>query len=296
MNSTMLYICADDYGMSEETCSRIEKCIKDGALNKISVFPNGKITNLKKRFSDTGVVLSIHINLVEGKSVANPENLNLLVSDNGYFKNSFGKLFFLSLSTKRKEFEKQVYIEIKEQIKCLKAYYAKGTAITLDSHQHIHMIPLIFKTLVRVIKDEKIDVEYLRYPTEPIMPYLLTPSLYLTYKPVNLIKQWLLKILGMVNRKELIDLGANTAYFMGILFSGNMDEKRVNKVLVHYLKLAKKNNKDIELLFHPGYVESENELFDENKKSFNKFYLSRERKTEFDTLINMKEACEYALY
>lgn len=298
----MLYICADDYGLSTVNCINIEKCLKSGALNKISVLPNGKIENLKNRFPNDDVILSLHINLVEGKSFANPKNLNLIVSDNGYFKNSFCGLLLLSVSRKRKEFEKQVYTEIREQVKYWRENCTTKKAIVLDSHQHVHMIPLIFKTLMRVIKDEKIDVEYLRYPAEPIMPYLFTPSLYLTYNPVNLIKQWLLKIFGMVNKKILIESGVNTAYFMGVLFSGHMDWKRVSKVVVHYFKIAEKNNKDIELLFHPGYIENEEDLLDISKKSFNRFYLSQGRKVEFDSLIDMKlkndmkEACENAIH
>ena len=52
-----------------------------------------------------------------------------------------------------------------------------------------------------------------------------------------------------------------------------MDEKRVRKVLAHYLKLAEKNSGDIELLFHPGYIENKDVFLDENKKRFKKFYL-----------------------
>ena len=34
-----------------------------------------------------------------------------------------------------------------------------------------------------------------------------------------------------------------------------MDEKRVNKILLEYIKLAEKSNKDVEILFHPGYID-----------------------------------------
>lgn len=283
----MLYICADDYGMSQASCERIESCLRGGALNKISVLPNGRIKNLKERFSNDNVILSLHINLVEGKPLSSPEKLSLLVSDNGYFKNSFGGLFLLSLSPKKREFEKQVYIEIREQIRYWKSLCPSASSIDCDSHQHVHMIPLIFKALMRAIKDENVKVEYLRYPSEPLMPYLLTPSLYFTYRPVNLLKQWVLKLFGCVNRKRLTEFGINTAYFMGILFSGNMRSERINKVLVHYRRLADKTKSNIELLFHPGYIEDESELIDSGKKGFCKFYLSDNRLSEQQSLMNM---------
>ena len=39
----MIYFCADDYGISEGANSRIENCLENGVLNKISVLPNGKV-------------------------------------------------------------------------------------------------------------------------------------------------------------------------------------------------------------------------------------------------------------
>lgn len=299
----MIYICADDYGLSEKTCNRIEMCIGNGALNKISVLPNGEITDWENRFSDKNLMISLHINLVEGKPLSNPDKINLLVSDKGCFRHSFGGLLSMSVSPKRKEFEKQLYEEVRNQLKFCKSIMGTDTSVAIDSHQHVHMIPLIFNTLMRAIKDENLNVSYLRIPSEPLMPYLMTPSLYHTYNPVNIIKQWLLKFFSFVNKKEFDKSGIKSAYFMGVLFSGKMDEKRVNKVLQHYVKLADKNNRDIELLFHPGYLENGDELFDENKKSFNKFYLSKGRRIEFDTLMkrksqinNKKEECEHAIY
>ena len=44
----MIYFCADDYGVSKNSNSRIEKCIESGVLNKVSVIPNGEISDLKE--------------------------------------------------------------------------------------------------------------------------------------------------------------------------------------------------------------------------------------------------------
>lgn len=283
----MIYVCADDYGMSQASCERIESCLRGGALNKISVLPNGKIDNLRERFSNDSVILSLHINLVEGKPLSKPEKLSLLASEDGFFKNSFGGLLLLSILPKKRELERQIYLEIREQIKYWKSLFPSAETIACDSHQHVHMIPLIFKALMRAIKDENVKVDYLRYPSEPLLPYLLTPSLYFTYRPVNLLKQWVLKLFGSVNRGRLTKSGINTAYFMGILFSGNMRSERVDRVLVHYRRLAEKNKGNIELLFHPGYIEDESELLDSGKKGFCEFYLSDNRLEEQKSLMNM---------
>ncbi len=284
----MIYLCADDYGISEGANSRIENCLKNGVLNKVSVLPNGEISDFKQRLSGTNTLLSLHINLVEGRPLSKPNDASLLISDKGYFKYSFIGLFFLSISNKRKEFEKQVYKELQSQIKFWKKAMGENISISIDSHQHTHMIPLILKTLMRVIRDEGLNVSSIRIPAEPILPYVFTPSLYFEYNPIGLMKQWLLKILAFANRKELAKSKIQSAYFMGILFSGKLNEARIRKLLPHYLKLAKKHNKNIEIGFHPGYIKDKEKLLDGSRQDFSKFYLSPWRNIEHETLINFK--------
>ena len=158
----------------------------------------------------------------------------------------------------------------------------------VDTHQHTHMIPLVFKTLVRVIKDEGLMVESMRIPAEPILPYILTPSLYLSYTPKGLLKQWILKTLAFVNHREIKKIKTKSAYFMGAMFSGKVTEEKIKKVLPHYLKIAEKNNRNIEIALHPGYVKKGEKLICGSKESFRKFYYSSWRKAEYDTLINFK--------
>ena len=284
----MVYFCADDYGISECANTHIENCLKNGVLNKVSVLPNGEITNFKQRLSGKNVLLSLHINLVEGRPLSNLSDVNLLVSESGYFRYSFIGLFFLSISSKRKEFEKQIYKEIQSQIKFWKKAMGENTPVSIDSHQHTHMIPLIFKTLMRVIKDEGLNVLSIRIPSEPISPYAFTPSLYFEYDPIGFIKQWLLKIFAFANRKELKKSKMQSAYFMGIMFSGKLNEKRIKKLLPHYSNLSKKHNKDIEIGFHPGYIKDGEKLIDGSRQDFKKFYFSDWRCIEYNTLINFK--------
>ncbi len=283
----MVYICADDYGMTEKSCGRIEECVKNGVLNRISIFPNTSLSDIKERIKYINASLSAHINLVEGKPVSPAENVSLITDKRGYFRYSFIGLLALSLSPERKELERQIYTEISAQLTRWSTEIAPGKPLEIDSHQHTHMIPLIFKILMRVIKDNGYDVKYIRIPTEPVLPYIKELSLYKTYSLINTVKQFLLKFFGLINKRALKKSNINSALFMGILFSGNMDEYRVNKILPHYLKLCEKTGRDAELLFHPGYIEKDEELFDTGKQSFNKFYHSPGRKTEYATLKNL---------
>lgn len=284
----MIYICADDYGLCNETSANIQKCIDLGVLDKVSVFPNFDKVDLLNIVNKKNIRISLHLNLVESKCMANADEINLIADKNGDFKHTFGGLFKLNL-LHTKKLEAQSYKEIKAQVLFWKSILPKDLPFCIDSHQHIHMIPAIFRALNKVLIDEEIKITYMRIPTEPIMPYIKTPSLYFTYKPINILKQWLLKFLWMLNKPMTKKYRIPTSLFCGILFSGKMDEKRVNKILPKYKKLAEKDGRDIEVLFHPGYINMSEADVNCKNIVFKEFYLSHNRKAEFDSVMKISE-------
>lgn len=284
----MIYFCADDYGLCEEVNAHIKQCIDEKSLNKVSIYPNLEAFELKDLLENKNIMLSLHLNLVEGKCMANSEEINLIADKDGKFKHTFGGLFRLGLFNAKK-FETQIYKEIKAQVLFWKSILPKDTPFCVDSHQHTHMIPSVFKALIKVLSEEKIDLKYMRIPKEPLSPYIKTPSLYFTYSAVNIIKQWLLNLLWLKNKKYTKDYKIPASYFMGILFSGKMDEKRVNKIMPKYIKMAQKSGIDIEILFHPGYIEKSAIDYKSRNIVFEKFYLSENRKTEFDSIMKITE-------
>ena len=172
------------------------------------------------------------------------DEIDLIADKNGNLKHTFGGLLKLSL-LHSKEFEAQVYKEIRAQVLFWKSILPDDTPFCIDSHQHTHMIPAVFRALLKALSDEKINLKHMRIPAEPLLPYIQTPSLYFTYKPINIIKQWLLKFLWLINKSRISEYNIPSSYFFGILFSGEMDEKRVSKILPKYKKLAEKNGKNI---------------------------------------------------
>lgn len=284
----MLYFCADDYGIAKESNIRIKECIEKGTLNKVSVLPNGDLSGLKEHILSANVTATLHLNLVEGYALSDAKDVNLLVTDSGQFKYSFIGLFLLSISSKRKILEKQLYKEIKAQIDFWKSQVGADTPLFIDSHQHTHMIPLIFKTLMKVIKQEELNVRYLRIPSEPVIPYLLAPSLYFTYGLSGIIKQWLLKFFNLINKKSFKKSKIKTAYFIGLMFSGKVTVEKIEKVLPHYLKIANKRGSDIEITLHPGFLEEQEDSISGTRSGFKKFYYSPWRKKEYDTAMNFR--------
>lgn len=281
-------IHADDYGMTDQSNARIQASWEHGCVNGISVMVNGTAPLLP---NGANVAVALHLNLVEGKPLSPAEKIPLLVRDDGYFRHSFFGLLVLSLSPERKEMERQLYMEIDAQFAAFQCLYPNEREVLVDSHQHTHMIPLVFSTLLRVICDRGLRVSYLRIPAEPISPFLKEPSLYLTYRPVNVVKNIVLNVLWCFSRKKFIESGISTAVFCGILFSGDMDERRLTMVLPHFRRLAEKRGQNLEFLFHPGAIFPGEPFLDPDKTGFCDFYRSPGRQTDAET-VRSERWCE----
>ena len=243
------------------------------------------------------------MNWVEGRPLSETADVPLLVDENGSFQYSFIGLLKQSLGGNRRALEAQLYREIRAQLGFWKRQMGEGTPISIDSHQHTHMIPLVFKTLMRAIRDEQVTVSAIRIPAEPLSPYLLTPSLYTAYPLTGLIKQWLLKCFGLINRRELKRADLPYALFMGAVFSGHLTEDKIAKLLPRYARLAEKCGRDIEVALHPGYLEEGEHLIEGCRPSFETFYFSPWRKKEYDALMHLtrytsvtKEGTDHAVY
>ena len=273
-----IHIHADDYGMISQSNERIHSCWEHGCIDGVSVMVNGRQPAMMGEHSMIPVAL--HLNLVEGKPLSDPEKIPLLVRPDGFFAHAFFDLLLLSLSGKRKELERQLYLELDAQFLAFARLYPAQRELSVDSHQHTHMIPLIFHALLKIVEEDRLDVSYLRIPAEPIGPFLREPSLYHTYQPVNMVKNAVLNFLWLFNRSAFRKSGIPTAIFCGILLSGHMDADRVLKVFPHFVRLAQKRGCDLEFLFHPGYIKTGEEFLDSRKASFNAFYLSEGRKAE----------------
>jgi hypothetical protein len=126
----------------------------------------------------------------------------------------------------------------------------------------------------------------MRSPAEPVLPFLKHISLYPTYQPVNIVKTLMLNLLYLILKKDIERLGIKRKIFMGIMFSGCMDEKRVLKVLPDFIRIAKRKDASLELLFHPGYLLPREQALDERKKDFLNFYYDGGRKAEESALCS----------
>lgn len=279
-------IHADDYAISDHVSESVAEQINTGAIQSISVMPNMSCTEAGIRrlapYADR-VLVSVHLNLVEGRCAAAMELLPLLTDENGFFKLSWLQIMFKSVRT---EFRRQAAIEFRAQIKKTEELLRQAGftgKLRLDSHQHIHMIPGIFKTVCGLTNE--FDVEYIRLAKEPLLPFLKARKLWKTYNVVNLCKNVLLNLFAIPNERLLKQLKLDYNYFFGLVITGRMDYERVSSLL---LWMPKKHK--LEVVLHAGRM-LESEITEEyNKKDFVKEHISPRRLLELETVERLWKA------
>lgn len=287
---------ADDFGISENSCNDIIKLIDEKKLNSISLLPNMKsfdyAVNLLKQRKDTvssWLDISVHINFMEGHCCSDESQITSLVDEKGFFKISWGKLFIYNyIPFLRRKIKQQLQTEIIAQTqKCLDSGIIKNNILRFDSHQHTHMIPLVFEALlasVKYFKQQGYKTEFIRNTQDPITPYFKAKTLTDSYNKINIIKCLILNFYSINVRVSLKKLNLPVYYLCGVFFSGHMDFSRLEKVLPFYIKKSSSKNRKIELLFHPGSVKEEEISEEFVKPDSNSFHLSENRKIEYDSI------------
>ncbi len=250
---------ADDYGMSMEQCERILSCHREGLLNGFSIMPNSDILEEAMKLAapyEDEISYTVHLNLRDGRSNADKEKIPHLTDENGVYNISFGKLVIGSyLPWLRNILRKELRIEFKAQIERLAPYFKDGR-LRLDSHGHYHMVPVVFDAIVDVIKENGMDVTFIRIPRENVGLYLRHKKEIKDFKAINFVKVAILNTFARRNLKKYPDIfsKAKPYDFMGVMLSGHMSYENVFPVYKEAVRIASKAGRDIEILFHPGSV------------------------------------------
>lgn len=303
-------IHADDFALTLNASKEMINCMKAGGLDSISLLPNMEVRDdcmgLLYQAIPTFPFLpriSVHLNFVEGKCLANAKEVWLLADrESSLIKCSWGRLFFYSYSFwKRKEFKKQLKKEIKAQIEAVQEAVRKCEEIAeqnqiphsqkslrIDSHQHPHMIPVIWEALVDVISEEGYEVEYIRNAKEVLQPFLSEVSLWKTYRPVNFVKNILLWLYSHKVDRYAEKHGMKKMHLWGLVMSGHMDYDRIVRMYPKMTARAKKENRTLEILFHPGISLSSEVTAELNQRDAKAFYLSKNRKVEQEAVLKLR--------
>jgi hypothetical protein len=284
---------ADDFGFFTAQSKRILQCGENGALNGISVFPNGdEMADCLALLEDHSPALTVHLNLLLGHCLSAPSSVPLLADQNGIFCVGFGELLFCPLFGKRNAYKQQLKQELSAQIHALQpVFQEKNLPLRIDGHAHWHMIPVVFDALMEVIRDEQFPVSYIRIPAEPASVYWKNLFRILPFPPINIIKSVLLSILAKINlrRWNRMIRQMEEHVFLGVLLSGCFDLRRMRAVLPDAEALAEKRGCGLELLAHPGAVCERKDIDRVTNESDRRFFTSPARAWEADGLMHIHE-------
>lgn len=294
----MIEFHADDYGLFKMQSKRIQDCYREGCLNGVSIMPNGSylaegMEELRALGGD--IALTVHLNLVEGQCLSRREAVGNLIDGEGNFKVSFGKLLILSyIPFIRKRYKDQIKEELKNQINAVKPYLDENS-IRLDSHCHYHMIPVVYDSMMEVIREEKLRVTYIRMSREDMGLYWSHRKEMENFQWINLVKVICLNTLYMRNclHSFRIRRAMDKALLVGVMFSGNMSYRNVRAILPDVAGKAERLKQNAEFVFHPGAVYEEGDLEKITAVSDKAFMSDESREVEALALRLLKET-EYA--
>ena len=259
---------ADDFGATSGINAAVKKAYDEGILNAASLMINQKYTmeavELAKNMPELD--LGLHLTLTNGKAVLSHKELPLLTDENGMFKNGFVRLCLLAL-LKPKAFQKEVEAETEAQI--LKAKELGLKLCHIDSHRHVHMIPLIFNVVVKLQK--KYEIDRVRIINENAVMTLKTNKNLSFLFDGALIKYCLLKFFCILNSER------SKTYFYTMLYTCKLSKE-------HFIKVFVPRGFDaVEIMIHPNIIERDQKNVQD---VWDKSMLSDWRQKELETLLD----------
>lgn len=287
-------IHADDFGLTESVNDAIYDLITNKKLHSASLIVNGcavdSAVNLWKREQDFPIYL--HLCLTEGPANDYKKATTNLISKNGLMNISFLKLLLASLLPKknlyRKDLEVQLKSEIISQIKKFTALTGLRS-ISLDGHQHVHLIPLVLEIILDL--KEEYSINWIRSTNESIPSGIPLSIWAKTIYNGGLTKWLILQTLSYLAKSKLKIYTIQTnSSFSGVLFTGRMTMSIVSSAIKEFqVILSKSNETHPIILSHPSYTlkEYEKDTLNSKFKLSSTFLRSKWRLREYNLLKNI---------
>ncbi len=311
---SVVIVHADDFGITEAQSEKIlslnRACGGAGALTSTSALVGtdafAPAAKTARPFVENGnILMGLHLNFVEGSSVADPARIPLLADEQGIFNRGFAGMLKDSFTGKHDELRRQISIETTAQIETfLQAFPPLRDHLRIDSHQHFHMIPAVFKGVCDAVVETGCTVEHVRVPAEPLAPFKASAVARRSIPAINLVKNKLLNFLWNANENNLASMDSSTSasfassglsaalahhpLFFGLALSGCMYNAVDADFIDAALDAAKQERREVELLFHPGGVSSVEECLNPDLDGFCAFYLSENRDREAASLVELE--------
>lgn len=216
-----LIINADDFGFTRDVNAGIVHAHREGVLTSTTLMATGDAFDDAVRLAHETPSLDIgcHLVLIQGYALTTGERFPDTPRD------------VIQRMLKRGA-RTRVYEELRAQIERITAAGIRPTH--LDSHKHSHIIPAIFRIVIRLAHE--FQIPYVRLPLDRTAPYGKLPCAVLD---------------GFYRRMARSRNVRMTDHFLGFRLTGSLDEHSLQTAL------ADLEEGTTEFMCHPGFLGEE---------------------------------------
>ena len=214
-----LVINADDFGFTRDVNAGIVHAHREGVLTSTTLMANGDAFDDAVRLAreTPGLDIGCHLVLVQGAS---------LLTGRPFPETPRGVVATLA----RRHLD--VYAELRAQIERIIA--AGISPSHLDSHKHTHIVPSVFKVVIRLAQE--FQIPFVRLPLDRTAPFGRFPCE---------LADPLYRRMGQRRGVRMTD------HFIGFRLTGTLDEQSFAEALTTV------EEGTTEFMCHPGYLEPE---------------------------------------
>lgn len=214
-----LIVNADDFGFTRDVNAGIVHAHREGILTATTLMANGKAFEDAVRLARETPSLDVgcHLTLVQGYSLLTRRPLPAKPSD-----------LLIALAKREIDVEAELRAQIRKVI-------ASGIRPThLDSHKHTHVVPAVFRAVVRLAHE--FAIPYVRLPLDATIPCSGAACRFLRRYYLRLAENYHVRM---------------TDHFVGFRLTGHLTEETLARTL------SVLGEGTTEFMCHPGFLGAE---------------------------------------
>ena len=241
-----LIINADDFGLTPGVNRAISDAHRNGIVTSATLMANSGAFGAAVECAKTMPRLSVgcHVVLVDGEPILPRDQVPTLLVDGTRFRNGFGEI---AKSTLRKKINPaEIEAEVTAQVRRIQQARVKVSHV--DSHKHVHMLPLMGAAVIRAAS--ACGIRAIRNPFVPVKPLavahlLRRPHLWTRYTETKILRRYHRQFRQMVSDSGMVTPDGS----FGVVSTGALDLD-LFRAIVGSIPYG-----TWEFVCHPGYVD-----------------------------------------